>query len=166
MAWLWRLHRQAVKPLCRELHGPDGTLTQACADASAICSVLIPALQRFAKDLMCFMPYWERDPQCVSKVLTCMVHHIISELQNRRSLMSICLYWHYHSLKTVPIIDKGLASGTNAIEHLGTFFDSKQQLSDQLHAVIDMHSMGHCFHKMLLSFDLLGGAFGSFAKLK
>lgn len=60
----------ALKPLCRELQGLAGILAQACAEASAICSVCIPALQMFAKDLICFIPYWDRDPQCVSKVFT------------------------------------------------------------------------------------------------
>lgn len=61
----------ALKPRCRELQGVAGILTHACAEASAICSFWIPALQKFAKDLICFIPYWDRDPQCVSKVLTC-----------------------------------------------------------------------------------------------
>lgn len=61
----------ALNPLCRELQGVAGTLVHACAEASAICSFCIPALQMFAKDLMCFIPYWDRDPQYFSKVLTC-----------------------------------------------------------------------------------------------
>ena len=47
----------ALKPLCRELQGLAGILTHACAEASATCSLLMPALQKFAKDLMCFIPY-------------------------------------------------------------------------------------------------------------
>lgn len=47
----------ALKPLCRELQGLEGIETQACAEASAICSFFIPTLQMFAKDLICFMPY-------------------------------------------------------------------------------------------------------------
>ncbi|RDX81669.1 hypothetical protein CR513_37626, partial [Mucuna pruriens] len=42
----------ALKPLCRELHGVAGILTHACDETSAICSFCIPALQKFAKDLM------------------------------------------------------------------------------------------------------------------
>lgn len=33
-------------------------------------SALTPALHMFAKDLMCFIPYCARDPQCVSNILT------------------------------------------------------------------------------------------------
>ncbi|KAK1582716.1 hypothetical protein Q3G72_017613 [Acer saccharum] len=54
----------------RELQGPNGTLTQACADASAIISSWIPTLQMLAIERICFIPYWDRDPQCISKVLT------------------------------------------------------------------------------------------------
>ncbi|MEI4867152.1 hypothetical protein Q8G45_28625, partial [Klebsiella pneumoniae] len=46
-------------------------VTQACADASDICSSWIPALQMLAMDRMCFIPYWDKDPQCVSNVRTC-----------------------------------------------------------------------------------------------
>ena len=60
----------ALNPFSRELQGPEGTVTQTWADASSIWSFLTPALQMFAKEPMCFIPYWDRDPQCVSKVLT------------------------------------------------------------------------------------------------
>ena len=65
---LWFNH--ALNPLCSELHGPEGMLTHAWADTSAIWSFLIPALQMFAKERMCFIPYWDMDPHCVSNVLT------------------------------------------------------------------------------------------------
>ena len=50
-------------------------LTQACADASTICSVRIPALQTFAREHV-FHPILASDPQCVSKVLTCVEQNI------------------------------------------------------------------------------------------
>lgn len=54
----WNAFRiYALKPLCRELQGLAGMVMHACAEASAICSLCIPALQKFAKDLMCFIPY-------------------------------------------------------------------------------------------------------------
>lgn len=62
---------QALNPLRRLLQGLDGTFAQACFAASFICSILIPALHILAKERMCFIPYCEIEPQCVSNVLTC-----------------------------------------------------------------------------------------------
>lgn len=62
---------QALNPLRRLLQGLDGTFAQACFAASSICSILTPALHILAKERMCFIPYCEIEPQCVSNVLTC-----------------------------------------------------------------------------------------------
>lgn len=61
---------QALKPLWRELQGLEGIAMQAWAATSAMVSFLTPALQIFARDRMCFMPYCDSDPQCDSKVRT------------------------------------------------------------------------------------------------
>lgn len=61
----------ALKPRWIELQGLSRKAMQAWAATSVIVSVLMPALQMFAKARMCFIPYWDSDPQCVSKVRTC-----------------------------------------------------------------------------------------------
>ena len=61
---------QELKPLWREDQLFEGNLRQAWAETSAMVSSLMPALQMFARDLMCFIPYWDKDPQYVSKART------------------------------------------------------------------------------------------------
>ncbi|GER32114.1 cysteine--tRNA ligase [Striga asiatica] len=81
---------QALKPLWRELQEKDGKLVHACADTSAICSSLTPALQIFAIERMCFMPYWDRDPQCVSNAIPVINERLSSGsnfFQNKRTFL-------------------------------------------------------------------------------
>lgn len=90
------VRHHALNPLWTELQGLLGMVTQACADASDICSSRILALQMLAMDRMCFIPYWDRDPQCVSNVRTCTydksipfsynVQPIIGKAKNNSSL--------------------------------------------------------------------------------
>lgn len=67
--WIWDAS-QALNPLWIELQGLLGMLTQAWAATLVIVFLLMPALQIFARERMCFIPYWDSDPQCVSKVRT------------------------------------------------------------------------------------------------
>lgn len=60
-----------MKPLVSELQGFEGKVVHACDDAAAIWSVVTPELQKLAIDRICFIPYCDKDPQCVSNVLTC-----------------------------------------------------------------------------------------------
>lgn len=61
---------QELKPLWREDQLFEGNLRQARAETLAMVSSLMPALQMFARDLMCFIPYWDKDPQYVSNART------------------------------------------------------------------------------------------------
>lgn len=60
----------ALNPSSSELQELEGILTQACADALAICSIVIQELHMLATARICFIPYWDNDPQRVSNVLT------------------------------------------------------------------------------------------------
>lgn len=53
-----------------ELQGLEGMLVQAWAATFDTASGRILALHMFAKDLMCFIPYWDSDPHCASKART------------------------------------------------------------------------------------------------
>ena len=84
---------QALNPLWSELHGLEGKLGQACSEASTIWSIVILALQMFAMERICFIPYWDRDPQCFSNVLTIVLRQIQSSTRGcpvGRTVLKTC----------------------------------------------------------------------------